>query len=141
MDSRKGKGSPKVATPSISSRKTTLVVSAASQDLKVGRKRPAPQAQRRDHWVTSALQESSGRTRRAATTSATPRRRRHASSGEPHVERGTGKVVGTKKEFRTSSSVKVGNKNSGYSEHTVEERFRDVEYLGIERPANCRVLL
>lgn len=38
--------------------------------------------------------------------------------------------MGTKNEFRTSSTVKVGNKNTGYSEHTVEERFRDVEHFG-----------
>ncbi|KAH7854194.1 hypothetical protein Vadar_011253 [Vaccinium darrowii] len=39
MDNRKGKGSRQVI-PSISSKKTTVVV-AASQDLKIGTKRPA----------------------------------------------------------------------------------------------------
>lgn len=83
MDNRKGKGSPQVATPSISSRKTALVVSAASQDLKVGRKRPAPGPAERSlslgYECTSRIKredKESGNYQRYTT-------KEKASSGEP----------------------------------------------------------
>lgn len=119
MDNRKGKGSRQVI-PSISSKKTTVVV-AASQDLKIGTKRPAERSL--DYEWTSRIKredKQSGNYQRYTT-------KEKVSSGEPHVERGTGKV-GTKNEFKTSSTVKIGNKNTGYTEHTIEERFRDVEF-------------
>lgn len=49
-----------------------------------------------------------------------------ASRGEPHVEKGTGRV-GVKDEFQKSTTVKFGNKN-GYREYHIEERLRDVNF-------------
>ncbi|KAI8565806.1 hypothetical protein RHMOL_Rhmol03G0289900 [Rhododendron molle] len=49
-----------------------------------------------------------------------------ASRGEPHVEKGTGRV-GVKDEFKKSTTVKFGNKN-GYREYHIEERLRDVNF-------------
>lgn len=49
-----------------------------------------------------------------------------ASRGDPHVEKGTGRV-GVKDEFQKSTTVKFGNKN-GYREYHIEERLRDVNF-------------
>lgn len=52
-----------------------------------------------------------------------------ASSGEKHVEKGSGRV-GVKDECTRSSKVKIGNKN-GYTEYYKEERVRDVDFSNV----------
>ncbi|KAF7147317.1 hypothetical protein RHSIM_Rhsim03G0263400 [Rhododendron simsii] len=54
-----------------------------------------------------------------------------ASRGEPLVEKGTGRV-GVKDELQKSTTVKFGNKN-GYREYHIEERLRDVNFVGMWR--------
>ncbi|CAL5387776.1 unnamed protein product [Camellia sinensis] len=53
-------------------------------------------------------------------------RKEKASSGERHVEKGSGRV-GVKDEFTKQSTIKIGNK-SGYTEYHTEERVRNVNF-------------
>ncbi|XP_057495781.1 uncharacterized protein LOC130780788 [Actinidia eriantha] len=57
-----------------------------------------------------------------------------ASTGEPHVEKGTGKV-GVKDEFTQRSTIKIGDK-SGYIQYERDERFRNVKYDDGKSPNN-----
>ncbi|KAM7508404.1 hypothetical protein LguiA_018857 [Lonicera macranthoides] len=60
------------------------------------------------------------------------------SSGETHVEKGSGRV-GVKDECSWSSKVKVGNR-SGYTEYYTEERVRKVDFGKSECSQNNIVL-
>ncbi|GLT80399.1 hypothetical protein SLA2020_518400 [Shorea laevis] len=51
------------------------------------------------------------------------------SSGDTFKERGSAGRVGTKNEYMTANTLRVGDK-SGYSEYQVQERFRTVHYGG-----------
>ncbi|KAI8016294.1 hypothetical protein LOK49_LG05G02125 [Camellia lanceoleosa] len=53
-------------------------------------------------------------------------RKEKASSGDLHVEKGSGRV-GVKDEFTKQSTIKIGNK-SGYTEYHTEERVRNVNF-------------
>ncbi|GLT36078.1 hypothetical protein SLA2020_104830 [Shorea laevis] len=51
------------------------------------------------------------------------------STGETFKERGSAGRVGTKNEYATINTYRVGDQ-SGYSEYQVQERFRRVDYGG-----------
>ncbi|GLT36079.1 hypothetical protein SLA2020_104840 [Shorea laevis] len=51
------------------------------------------------------------------------------STGETFKERGSAGRVGTKNEYTTTETFRVGDKR-GYSEYQVQERFRRVDYGG-----------